>query len=90
MIGIILDWHFMRRLLAVLVQKYPEVVIEIKGWGDPLYISYSGTRKLNFYASKLNSMSAIGPYPLSEYIRSVQVRVYYPQRWDFLGRPAFD
>ena len=90
LIGILLDWDFMRRLLAVLVQKYPEVVIEIKGWGDPLYISYTGIRNLNFYESKLNSMSAIGPYPLSGYIKSVQIRIYYPQRWDFLGGPAFD
>ena len=90
LIGIILDWHFLRRLLTVMVQKYPKVVIEIKGWGDPLYISYSGARNLDFYESKLDSMSAIGPYPVSEYIKSVRVRIYYPSNWDLLGGPAFD
>lgn len=90
LIGIVLDWHFLRRLLTVLVEKYPKVKTQIIGWGEPMLIGYSGLRDINEIKHDLKSMSSIGPFPLSKQIEKVKVKVYYPNEWDLLGGPAFN
>ena len=90
LIGIILDWNFLRRLLTVLVEKYPNVTTQVEGWGNPMLISYSGLRDVNEIKLNLESLSSIGPFPLSKHIENVKVKVYYPSEWDLLGGPAFN
>ena len=90
LIGIVLDWRFLRRLLTVLVEKYPKVKTQVIGWGEPMLIGYSGLRDINEIKHDLESMSSIGPFPLSKHIEKVKVKVYYPNEWDLLGGPAFN
>lgn len=90
LVGIILDWHFLRRLLTVLTEKYPNVHTTVEGWGKPILISYSGTSELNSNTLNLAYLSSIGPFSLSNYMENVKIKVYYPIEWDSLGGPAFN